>query len=291
MSSADRPFEAPFRQDDDPQRDRLLCRSPNYTVRSAWEEVFLEGRALPARIVVGDFYGNPSAAAIDRAERWCVTVGAGLVAYRLGPPWTPYRYQQATDQWFEWGRGPKDVQWITNVAARDDGAFAITTAPDAAWRMEERIVDPVRRSVGSVRQWTDTAGRERAELVRSFVSMPLVEIHADRGSLELRFGINASHRVVVRGVMYVTPAHAEPPEMAQPGQHVSSPALRQLSRLVGWPILRLDLLPGGVLSMEIDTPERAARRATTGGPVHGCLVEVPGRWTLKMPKRELSAPD
>jgi hypothetical protein len=66
---------------------RSLFETANFSVASEWETVYLIGRDLKRPVVVGDFYGNPSAAAVDPAERWCVIVGCGLIVYRLGPPW------------------------------------------------------------------------------------------------------------------------------------------------------------------------------------------------------------
>lgn len=109
---------------------RVLQRSRNFTVVARFESVFLLGGGLvgfaPAGLAIGDFYGEPVAAAIDEQELWCVVVGCGLVAYRLRPPWDPYpcRPSAAEHQWWEYGRVGASV-WLDSVEAVGEGAFSV----------------------------------------------------------------------------------------------------------------------------------------------------------------------
>jgi len=113
-------------------------------VEHEYERVFLTGVGVPEGLVIGDFYGDPAAAAVDPAEAWCAVVGEGLIAYRIGPPWMPYwsavgrmsardaRYllrAREAGQWLEWGRsgGPADVVWLEGVVAEAPGRFRLHT--------------------------------------------------------------------------------------------------------------------------------------------------------------------
>jgi hypothetical protein len=126
----DREFESPFEGPTTSyDGDRLLFRSPNCTVRGWWAAVALEGRSLDGPVTIGDFYGNPVAAAIDTLERWCVMVGCGFIAYRLGEPWQPYDYRTTSSQWFERFRGRDETRWFQSVRVEPDQTFHIVEAP------------------------------------------------------------------------------------------------------------------------------------------------------------------
>ena len=49
--------------------ERPLCETERYWVQAYDEAVVLSGRGGPAKVVIGDFYGNPAEAMIDTAER------------------------------------------------------------------------------------------------------------------------------------------------------------------------------------------------------------------------------
>jgi hypothetical protein len=64
----------------------ILAESKYYQVSHEFEAVFLSRKAysfaIPnSEIVIGDFYGDPTAAVIDRQERFVITVGYGLIIY------------------------------------------------------------------------------------------------------------------------------------------------------------------------------------------------------------------
>jgi len=146
--SEDRPFETPFSRNLDYHGDMLLFRSRNFTVRSAWEVVTLQGRHLPRDLYVGDHYGGPEAGVIDREERWCVTVGCGVIVYRLAPPWDEYVGIE-TPQWWDYGNDPSDILSLVSVTHVDGDRFLCTSDPDHGdgrryeVLAEARIVRPV----------------------------------------------------------------------------------------------------------------------------------------------------
>lgn len=104
-----------------------LCETEHYWVEAHDESVVLSGPGVPDNLIIGDFYGNPREAMIDAEERWCVMVGCGLIVYRLGDPWTPYRYSRPPDgqvpmslihrgeQWWEYGREREDAVWLDSI--------------------------------------------------------------------------------------------------------------------------------------------------------------------------------
>ena len=94
-------------------------------MRGRYELVILQGRELARAVTMGDFYGNPAAAALSPDESWCLMVGYGLIAYRLSPPWREYEYGSFDNdgQWWEFGREPDNELWLASV--RPLGGFAL----------------------------------------------------------------------------------------------------------------------------------------------------------------------
>lgn len=79
-------------------------------------------------MIIGDFYGDPEVALIDAEERWCAVAGCGLIIYFLKNPYTPYQYDQHTEQYFEAGRTQADLWWVT--AIEQTGPFSIRVSCD-----------------------------------------------------------------------------------------------------------------------------------------------------------------
>ncbi len=127
-----------------------LYRSTNFTVFGEFETVVLTGRSLVAAIQIGDFYGDPFAACIDADETWCVVVGLGFIAYRLGAPWTEYRYQAPkNDQYWEFGRSSvefgevgDDQLWFDAATSVGPGRFVVVSesGDEFGFDAEKRIV-------------------------------------------------------------------------------------------------------------------------------------------------------
>lgn len=109
-----------------------LAESVKYKIEYEYETVFLLHPA--GQTVIGDFYGDPVAAIIDKDERWCAIVGCGLILYYLKPPFKPYEYDCKTKQWVEFHRTPPDNWWIDNVNQKDKNEieFVVDPANDIA---------------------------------------------------------------------------------------------------------------------------------------------------------------
>ena len=71
----------------------------------------LDRESAPA-VVIGDFYGNPTAAVIDHHEQWVAVVGYGVIVYQLRKPFDVYAYNRVSEQWWEAYRTPPDIRWI-----------------------------------------------------------------------------------------------------------------------------------------------------------------------------------
>jgi hypothetical protein len=110
--------------------EHMLTRSKLYTVSHDYEIVLLD-RPGGARVVIGDFYGDPETAIIDWNEKWAIIVGCGMVLYRLREPFVPYEHQKATDQWWEAYRSPPNVWWIEHVYQVNDGAVRFVVDPES----------------------------------------------------------------------------------------------------------------------------------------------------------------
>jgi hypothetical protein len=140
---------------------RVLCRSASFTVFSVFESVVITGSELgrpgqsPASVEIGDFYGDAHAACIDADETWCITIGLGFIAYRLGAPWTRYHYQsQRNDQFWEFGRDSAefgeagdDHVWFDSVISVGRGQFVVADESG-----DEFAVDAETRTVALIRE-------------------------------------------------------------------------------------------------------------------------------------------
>jgi hypothetical protein len=100
-TTADRPWERPFDSsfgDETWHGDRLWDRSANFTLRSSFEDVILEGRDLARPVYVSNGQGDPAWATLDGDdEKWCAIAHEGLVLYRLAPPWRDYEFPPRID--------------------------------------------------------------------------------------------------------------------------------------------------------------------------------------------------
>lgn len=105
----------------------ILAERANYVVSAEFETVYLMHKADPSwrETVIGDFYGDPTAAAIDEHERLVVMVGCGVIVYYLNEPFEPYRYDTETTQWTDVFREPAKTLWIESVVQRDANTFVV----------------------------------------------------------------------------------------------------------------------------------------------------------------------
>ena len=94
----------------------IMAESEHYVLQANYEEVALRRKSDNALIAyVGDFYGDAVAGIIDADEKFCVTVGCGVIVYKLQEPFESYMYDRSTSQWYEFGRNPADIDWIDDV--------------------------------------------------------------------------------------------------------------------------------------------------------------------------------
>lgn len=102
----------------------VLAESKQYKITNECETVYLEDKISHIKIVIGDFYGDPEGAVIDRNERFAVVYGCGVIVYFLHSPFTEYAYSTRTDQWLEFGR-EEPVMWVNEVIQTDDHAIRL----------------------------------------------------------------------------------------------------------------------------------------------------------------------
>jgi hypothetical protein len=108
--------------------ERILAQSKNYTITHHYEVVYLI-RPSGNLVSIGDFYGDPQAAIIDKHEKWAIVVGCGMVLYWLRNPFTPYEYDQKTEQWWEAYRSPPGEWWIESVYQVTDSKVRFVVDP------------------------------------------------------------------------------------------------------------------------------------------------------------------
>lgn len=75
---------------------------------------------------VGDFYGDPSDAYIDLDERFCITIGCGIIKYNLQEPYEEYMYDRDNSQWIEVGREGDDIEWCDRIEEVTDSYIIVS---------------------------------------------------------------------------------------------------------------------------------------------------------------------
>jgi hypothetical protein len=118
-----------------------LAQSKNYKVEHEYETVILSAKDN-RKIVIGDFYGDPAVAIIDRDERWCAVGGCGLIVYWLEEPFAAYRYRHSSPQYFELRRYQPDIWWIESIEQGGPSEIKIRLADEATYQISfDRSVD------------------------------------------------------------------------------------------------------------------------------------------------------
>jgi hypothetical protein len=287
-----REFETPFEHGTSYEGDRLLARSRNFTVRGCYELVILQGRELRRAITIGDFYSNPSAAALNGDESWCVMVGYGLVGYRLSPPWREYEYGygsvDANDQWWEFGRDPHNELWLTSVRGLDGSRFVATTESDTDWSVSEYLVDAEHESVVPTRRWVDNARRLRTEHLASYEGLALTSVLGEGERLRLSFGGDGGRELLVAGSLTAIPGVVpQPAPRTERLAGASAPLVDALTQLIGKTLTTARSGRDGSLELGFDGsssvgPGRSQVRVVAG--------EDPGSWTASGPAGSLVSP-
>lgn len=76
---------------------------------------------------------------IDVNERYCVTVGCGIIVYRLIPPFETYQYHRSTNQWYEIGRENDRIEWIDGIRQVSDTQIELVMEDDTYKRITLEI--------------------------------------------------------------------------------------------------------------------------------------------------------
>ncbi len=104
----------------------ILAESNNFVVMNDYEVVSLHFKNSTREISIGDFYGDPRAAALSPDESFCIMVGCGLIIYYLHEPFEEYRYNASTKQWKELFREQDKIWWIEHVEIIDNSNILFT---------------------------------------------------------------------------------------------------------------------------------------------------------------------
>ena len=105
----------------------ILAESEHYYIKGEYEDASLFRKSDSKRIAsVGDFYGDPMDAYIDPEERFCITIGCGIIKYNLVEPFEGYMYDRDTDQWVEVGREPDNIEWCDVIEEVTDSYIIVS---------------------------------------------------------------------------------------------------------------------------------------------------------------------
>ncbi len=96
----------------------ILAESSRYRITSEFETVFLEDKINHTRILIGEFYGDPEGAFIDRKERFAVVYGCSLLVYPFDPSC------QAIRKEFTSGQNEANL-WIEYAAQTEDDTIRL----------------------------------------------------------------------------------------------------------------------------------------------------------------------
>ncbi len=111
--------------------EKLLAESKNYYIIGSYEEASLYRKSDDKYVgSVGHHYGDPTDGLIDWNEKFCIVVGCGVIVYRLKEPFTSYMYDRDCDQWYEFGRGPENVDWIKSLKQVSDDEVELLDEDD-----------------------------------------------------------------------------------------------------------------------------------------------------------------
>lgn len=102
----------------------ILAENSNYIIYNEYETVVLKKKSDNSEIVIGDFYGDPDGALIDKEERFIVMYGCGVIIYYL-PAYEEYHYYIKTNQWDEFGRN-EPFMWVDSAVQTDRNEVKLT---------------------------------------------------------------------------------------------------------------------------------------------------------------------
>lgn len=103
---------------------KLLAENEKIKIVGEYEETFFINKKSKSKILIGDFYGDPQVAIIDKKEKFCAIGGCRLIIYYLSNPYESYSYEKQTLQWKEMFRDGKEV-WVEDIKQVDDSTIEI----------------------------------------------------------------------------------------------------------------------------------------------------------------------
>jgi len=119
---------------------RALATSENFTIGHEYENAFLSSPRLPrGSVYLGDFYGDPDVALIEKDEKWCAVGGCGLVIYRIEEPFPDVdKHKPSTQYTFIEYRPPyreswNSDLWVDSLAQIGSSALEIITQYDQTY--------------------------------------------------------------------------------------------------------------------------------------------------------------
>ena len=101
-------------------KTKILARSKNFIITHECETAYLIRLKDNHKIMVGEFYGDPSCAFISEDEKYCIIGGYGFILYYIHEPFIPYDNNKKTDQWSEFYRDKYNELWIDSIYNGDD---------------------------------------------------------------------------------------------------------------------------------------------------------------------------
>jgi hypothetical protein len=122
-------------------RNNILTQSGRYLISNSYETVYLEFDNR--KVCIGDFYGDPEGAIIDKNETWVCIYGAGLILYYLKEPFSEYNIgrNKTQTQWKEWGCKGKNIIWIKNIHQVNDHTLQIEYEADNHIKIDTLDID------------------------------------------------------------------------------------------------------------------------------------------------------
>ncbi len=102
----------------------LLAENQRIKIIGEYEKALLINKKDETKIVIGDFYGDPQVAIIDKNEKFCVIGGCGIIIYYLISPYESYSYEKQTIQWKEMFRDGEEA-WIEDIRQIDDSTIEV----------------------------------------------------------------------------------------------------------------------------------------------------------------------
>lgn len=72
----------------------ILCENKKYIVEYEYESVYLKEKSSDSYVCIGQFYGDPYDAILDKNNQFCVMCGCGIIVYYLNKPFVEYDYNK-----------------------------------------------------------------------------------------------------------------------------------------------------------------------------------------------------